>query len=195
MFNRTEVILHKNLQDPKGLSLHAKIRKWNPTLAEKIKSIRVADLFWTNFEGDQKEFEAAASDVWWDPVTQQKDLPGSDWIVEREYHPGMTDNLGRTGLEALEICCRRHLEKSAVSSGQLYLFTGTELQKDDISKITEALISNSLIHRHRIFDHIEFAKHARFEASEIAPKFAPPKLAAAKALTIPISTMSDVQLK
>ncbi|MBC7371488.1 MAG: phosphoribosylformylglycinamidine synthase [Bdellovibrionaceae bacterium] len=195
MFNRTEVILHKNLQDPKGLSLQNKIKKWNPALAEKIKSIRVVDLFWSQFEGEQKEFEAAAQDVWWDAITQQKDLPGSDWIVEREYHPGMTDNLGRTGHEALEICCQRPLEESAVTSGQLYLFTGAELHREEISKITETFISNSLIHRHRIFDHVEFAKHLRFESSEIAPKFTPPKLAATAALMIPISTMNETQLK
>jgi phosphoribosylformylglycinamidine synthase II len=194
MFNRTEVILKKELQDPKGLALHDKIKKWNPALAEKIQSVRVADLFWTQFEGDQNEFETAARDVWWDAVTQQKDLPGSDWIVEREYHPGTTDNLGRTGHEALEICCQRPLVKTAVSSGQVYLFNGPELHKEEITKITETFISNSLIHRHRVYSHIDFAKYPRFESSEIAPKFAVPKVAAAKALNIAIGKMSDQDL-
>ena len=195
MFNRTEVIIHKNIQDPKGMALQSKVKKWNPSLSEKIKSIRVIDLFWSNFEGEPREFEAAAQEVWFDAVMHQKEIPGSDWIVEREFHPGMTDNLGRTGHEALEICCQRPLPKTEVISGQMYLFTGAELQKDDILKVTEALISNSLIHRHRIFDHIEFAKLARFEVTEIAPRFTPPSASVTKAVTITMSTMSDIQLR
>jgi phosphoribosylformylglycinamidine synthase II len=194
MFNRTEVILKKDLQDPKGLSLHGKIKKWNPSLAEKIKSIRVADLFWTEFEGSPSEFEGAAQDIWWDAVTQQKDLPGSDWIVEREFHPGMTDNLGRTGHEALEICCRRELPNSVVTSGQAFLFTGQDLVKEDILKITDALISNTLIHRHRIYSHIDFAKYPRFDASSIAPKFTVPPAVDVKAMAISISKMNESEL-
>lgn len=194
MFKRTEVILKKDLQDPKGLALHQKIKKWSPDLAEKIKSIRVVDLFWSQFEGTPAEFETAATDIWWDPVLQQKDWPGSDWIVEREFHPGMTDNLGRTAHEALEICCQRTLPKSTVISGQAYLFIGQELQREEIAKITETLISNSLIHRHRIYNHVDFARHPRFEASEIEPKFTVPVQAAAKAVTIPIAKMSDREL-
>ncbi|MGZ3743618.1 MAG: hypothetical protein ACXWRA_07185, partial [Pseudobdellovibrionaceae bacterium] len=83
MFNRTEVILKNELQDPKGMALLAKIQKWNPLLSQKIKSLRVVDLFWTKFEGEPAEFTQATKDIWWDEVLQQKNWPESHWIVER----------------------------------------------------------------------------------------------------------------
>lgn len=194
MFNRTEVILKNELQDPKGLALHNKIKKWNSLLGEKIQSIRVVDIFWTHFEGEQNEFEIAASDIWWDAVTQQKEFPSGEWVVEREYHPGMTDNLGHTGHEALEICCRRSLAKSQVFSGQAYVFFGSGLKKDEVTLITESLISNSLIHRHRIFAKGEFASYSRFEPSTIAAKFTQQRDFAVKAQLVPLSTMAENEL-
>ncbi|WP_413290959.1 AIR synthase-related protein [Bdellovibrio sp. HCB337] len=194
MFSRVEMILKNHLQDPKGLALFEKIQKWNPTLAKKIQKVRVVDLFWTEFEGSFEEFEQAKKDIWWDEVLQQQDWPQNHWVVEREYHPGMTDNLGKTGHEALEICCRRELTKSHVRSGQAYVFEGTDLQQEEIEKITTSLIANSLIHSHRVYSQAEFAKYPRFEASEIAKKFALPKTLPPKAQLIPLDGMNDDQL-
>lgn len=194
MFNRVEMILKNELQDPQGLALFEKIQKWNSDLAQKIEAVRVVDLFWVQFEGNPDEFATAAADIWWDEVLQQKSWPESHWIVEREYHPGMTDNLGKTAHEALEICCQRELPNTTVISGRAYLFVGPRLQKEDVEKITTSLISNSLIHRHRVYAQAEFNKLPRFESSEIAPKFVLPATAAAKAQVIPISEMSEDQL-
>lgn len=191
MYARTEVILKNELQDPKGMALLGKIQKWNPEIAVKIKSLRVVDLFWSHFEGDQHEFDSLAKDVWWDEVLQQKDWPPSHWVVEREYHPGTTDNLGRTALEALEICAQRKLAKSDVSSGQAYLFGGEGLRREEIELITKNLISNTLIHRQRVYSGEEFAKYARFESSEIGPKFLTPGETLSKAQTVPLIGMSD----
>jgi phosphoribosylformylglycinamidine synthase II len=194
MFNRVEMILKDSLQDPKGLALFEKIQKWNPQVAQKIEAVRVVDLFWTEFEGNHEEFHQAAKDIWWDEVLQQKNWPVTHWVVEREYHPGMTDNLGKTGHEALEICCQRELTKSNVVSGQAYLFVGANLQKDEVDKITTTLISNSLIHRHRVYSQTEFDKYPRFESSEIAKKFQFPQSAAPKAQVIAIAGMNDDEL-
>ncbi|MBS1969646.1 MAG: phosphoribosylformylglycinamidine synthase [Bdellovibrionales bacterium] len=194
MYARTEVILKQELQDPKGLALLGKIQKWNPTIAAKIQSLRVVDLFWSEFEGDQNEFDRLAQDVWWDQVLQQKNWPTSHWVVEREYHPGMTDNLGHTALEALEICARRKLPKTQVSSGQAYLFAGETLHREEIEAVTKALISNSLIHRHRVYSDSEFSKYARFESSEIGPKFLLPGETQPKAQKVPLIGMNDEAL-
>jgi phosphoribosylformylglycinamidine synthase len=194
MFNRTEVILKNELQDTKGMALLARIQKWNPALSQKIQGLRVVDLFWTKFDGDGAEFNQAAKDIWWDEVLQQKNWPESHWVVEREYHPGMTDNLGHTGLEALEICCRRELPQCQVVSGQAYLFMGSELLKEDLEKITTNLISNSLIHRHRVYSQTEFSKYPRFESSEIAPKFIIPTGMVPEAQVIPILGMTNESL-
>jgi len=191
MYGRTEVILKKELQDPKGMALLGKIQKWNPTLAAKIKSLRVVDLFWSEFEGDQSEFDRLAQDVWWDEVLQQKSWPTSDWIVEREFHPGTTDNLGSTAHEALEICAQRKLPKTQVSSGQAYLFEGANLHREEIELLTKALISNSLIHRHRVYSQDEFVKYPRFESSEIGPKFLVPGEVQSKAQVVPLLGMSE----
>jgi len=194
MFNRVEMILKNELQDPKGLALFKTIQKWNPLIAQKIQSVRVVEIFWTQFEGSADEFTQAAKDIWWDEVMQQKNWPESHWIVEREYHPGMTDNLGKTAQEALEICCRRELPKTEVSSGQAYLLSGSALSREDVEKITTALISNPLIHRHRVYSQDEFARYARFESAEIAKKFQRPPSTAAKAQVIDILSMSEDQL-
>ncbi len=191
MYARTDVILKIELQDPKGMALLGKIRKWNSGIAAKIQSLRVVDIFWSEFEGDQHEFDQLALDVWWDQVLQQRDWPLSHWVVEREYHPGMTDNLGRTALEALEICARRKLSKTQVSSGQAYLFSGETLGREEIEAVTSTLISNSLIHRHRVYSGSEFSNYARFESSEIGPKFLAPGGTPPAAQKIPLTGMTD----
>ncbi len=194
MYNRTEVILKKSLQDPRGMALLEIIKEWDLSLSQKIQDLRVVNIFWTKYEGDSSDFNQAEKDIWWDDVLQQKNWPESHWIVERELHSGMTDNLGRTGLEALEICHRRELPDSQVVSGQAYLFVGSEILKEDIEKITVSFISNSLIHCHRIYSQDEFAKYARFESSEIFPKFITQLGEVPKAECIPILGMCESEL-
>jgi phosphoribosylformylglycinamidine synthase len=198
MFNRIEVILKKELQDPKGMALYDRIKKWNPRMAQKVQNVRVVDLFWVQFEGHPQDFTAAARDIWWDEVLHQTDWPKSTWVVEKEFHPGTTDNLGKTAEEALEICCQRALPETKVNSGHAYLFEGPELQRDDVEKITENFISNPLIHRHRIYNGDSFAGFLRFDPSEIAAKFFSP--AGSKASTaasvkhISLANMTDAEL-
>jgi phosphoribosylformylglycinamidine synthase len=205
MFSRIEVVLKNELQDPQGMALLERIRKWNPRLAQKLNSLRVVNLFWVRFDGSTEEFKGLARDVWWDDVLHQESWPDADWVVERDFHPGTTDNLGKTAEEALQICAGRALPETAVVSGQAFLFTGPELQRDDIEKITENLISNPLIHRHRIYGANAFAAYLRNEVSEVASKFftGAPSLqsqagrnvrAIAEVTKIPLATMSDEAL-
>jgi phosphoribosylformylglycinamidine synthase II len=200
MFSRIEVVLKKELQDPQGLALYDRIKKWNPRIAQKIKALRVANLFWVKFEGTPEEFKQAARDVWWDDVLHQEAWPAADWVVEKDFHPGTTDNLGKTAEEALQICLGRPLPDTAVASGQAYLFEGTDLDREDVEKITESLISNALIHRHRIYSATSFGSYLRNESSEVASKFFLPLANQSGARTpaavtkVALATMTDGEL-
>lgn len=80
------------------------------------------------------------------PVTQaaNQSHPDFDWALEIGFLPGVTDNIGHTAQELIELAGAQG--NTACYSAKLYLIKGNNLQLRDIEKIA-ANLSNSLIQR------------------------------------------------
>ncbi len=80
------------------------------------------------------------------PVTQaaNQSHPDFDWALEIGFLPGVTDNIGHTAQELIELAGAQG--NTACYSAKLYLIKGNNLQLRDIEKIAASL-SNSLIQR------------------------------------------------
>ncbi|MBG77850.1 MAG: phosphoribosylformylglycinamidine synthase [Alphaproteobacteria bacterium] len=80
------------------------------------------------------------------PVTQaaNQSHPDFDWALEIGFLPGVTDNIGHTAQELIELAGAQG--DTACYSAKLYLIKGNNLQLRDIEKIAASL-SNSLIQR------------------------------------------------
>lgn len=75
-----------------------------------------------------------------------------DWAIEVGYKPGVTDNVGRTAKEAIELIIQRKFEPAeGVYTSILYLLKGN-LNKSQVETIATGLLANTLIQRFEIRD-------------------------------------------
>jgi phosphoribosylformylglycinamidine synthase len=73
-----------------------------------------------------------------------------DWIIEVGFRPGVTDNVGRTAREAIELVLGRELkEEEKVYTSKQCLITGN-LSLREIEKIATGILANELIQRFTI---------------------------------------------
>jgi len=144
MTTRIEVLAH--IDDGRAKTLEKAIKAKG-----KSASVRVADVY-------TSEHAKASSDAFTNslanPVTQKtNELPNDfDWALEIGFLPGVTDNVGHTASELLELAGADN--DNDVFSSRLYLIKGN-LDKSDIEDIAEDL-SNSLIQRATIKSVDEF---------------------------------------
>ena len=98
------------------------------------------------------------------PVSQEAGaaLEGFDWALEIGYLPGVTDNIGHTAAELLELAG----SNDNVYSARLYLLKG-DMSREDVEALANEL-SNRLIQRAHIKSAEEFAKDGGMDA--IVPK-------------------------
>lgn len=136
MAYRTEVLMLS--EDGRAQALEKSLRQHGITAA-----VNVIDVYTS--ENDAITKDAFISSVC-NPVTQaaNTNLPDFDWALEIGYLPGVTDNIGHTAQELIELAGASG--DTSCYSAKLYLFKGTGLQRGDIETIAASL-SNSLIQR------------------------------------------------
>jgi phosphoribosylformylglycinamidine synthase II len=117
----------------------------------KPVSVRVADIYTS--ENDTLNSDVFTSSVC-NPVTQKlNDLPNDfDWALEIGFLPGVTDNVGGTASEFLELAGATN--DNDCFSSRLYLIKG-DISRDDVEALSHTL-SNSLIQRAQIKSVDEF---------------------------------------
>lgn len=103
------------------------------------------------------------------PVTQQVNakLEDFDWALEIGFLPGVTDNVGHTVQELLELAGAN--DNTACYSARLYLLKGKSLTRECVEKIADSM-ANRLINRITIKSAEEFARDGGMDA--IIPKVA-----------------------
>ncbi|MBX2834545.1 MAG: phosphoribosylformylglycinamidine synthase [Micavibrio sp.] len=142
--HRIEVLAHQD--DGRAKSLEKIISGLG-----KSARVRIVDVY-------TSENEMASSDAFisslTNPVTEKSgDLPKDfDWALEIGYLPGVTDNVGHTTSELLELIGAN--DDTACFSSKLFLIAG-DLNKDDVEKIATE-IHNKLIQRASIKSKAEF---------------------------------------
>ncbi len=147
MSTRIEILAHKD--DGRAVSIENMLEAQGVTA-----KVRVIDVY-------TSQKDQAANDVFVsslaNPVTQSanpalNDLGEFSWALEIGYLPGVTDNVGHTASELLELAGEQ--EDTACFSSRLFLIDG-KAERADIEMLAEKL-SNKLIQRVHIKDRAAF---------------------------------------
>jgi len=152
MSHRIEVAFKQGLRDSLGEKTAARIRN---DLGIAVDAVRTVDCYTIDASFDRDQLELLGREAYSDPITQvwSADRPlakNFDWVIEVGLLPGVTDNVGRTAREALEVCLSIRLKaEEKVYTSRQYLITG-RLSQAEAEKIAKELLGNPLINRFEI---------------------------------------------
>ncbi|MCX5848812.1 MAG: AIR synthase-related protein [Deltaproteobacteria bacterium] len=150
---RIEVGFKKGIRDALGEKVKKRIIDNLSLPVEKVSTIEVYTI-----AGDltKDKLTRAAAGPLSDPIIQNfainKPLvSGFDWLIEVGFRPGVTDNVGKTAREAIELMLGvdKGERKIGVYTSRQYRICG-KITRDDAEKIASGLLANDLIERHQI---------------------------------------------
>jgi len=159
MASRIEVGFKNGIRDALGEKIKKRIIDNLSLPVEKVSAIEVYTI-----TGDlsKDELNDAACGPLSDPVIQNysinKPLAGDfDWLIEVGFRPGVTDNVGKTAREAIELLLGSNIgqRKIAVYTSRQYLICG-KITKKDAEEIATGLLANDLIERYQIVPQNDF---------------------------------------
>jgi len=159
MARRIEIALREGVRDARGERIKREIEHF---LHLPVDAVRTIDVYTVDADLSEDELVKAASEPFCDPVIQvwSIDRPlaaGFDFLVEVGYRPGVTDNVGRTGREAIEYITGRPMGTGeGVYTSVQFLLSG-KLSRTDVERIARDLLGNALIQRFVVLDATEFA--------------------------------------
>lgn len=195
MFARVEVGVRPPHRDAPVQGLLRRIELALPETAKKIRWARLLDVYWLDLPLSREEMMTSVSSIFYDPVLNWvltgnlipslagptgniEDLlrsapnrPGKFWGIERRFRPGVTDNVGRTTLEAFEIMQGHTLSPARGASGSLLVLEGDKLDEDDLSKTAREVFCNELIETFTLLSQSELQKNDRFHQEQIRTEF------------------------
>ena len=139
--------------DAEGETLRRQAREY---FALDFSRVRVIQVLTFDANLTALELEAVRVEVFTNPVTQISSyLPlvdYFDWAVWVGLRPGVRDNPGATGMEAVAAFLGRSLgREAALYTSKLYLFEGDGISRPEIEKIARELLSNDIIQEFQIF--------------------------------------------
>lgn len=198
MFARIEVAIRPEFSDPAARGFLRRVELAYPEIRKKIRWARVLDVYWLDIPTSREEMIPVITEVFWDRVLQwlftgnlipkaagkqgglvdlmeaAPNRPGKFWALERRFRPGVTDNVGRTTLEAFEIVMGPELGKQKLearggraASGSLVLLEGIEIHEDDLATIARDIFCNELIESWTILPEQEIKNNDRFHQERI----------------------------
>jgi phosphoribosylformylglycinamidine synthase len=153
MADRIEVGFKKGIRDALGEKTKKRIIDNLALPVEKVATIEVYTI-----EGGltKDELKQAAAGPLSDPVIQRfavnKPIAHDfDWLIEVGFRPGVTDNVGKTAREAIELLLaeKNNTRKIGVYTSRQYLIKG-KISQADAERIASGLLANDLIERHQI---------------------------------------------
>lgn len=153
MASRIEVGFKKGIRDALGEKTKKRIVDH---LGLPVTQVQTIDVYTLDGEFTPKELKMAAQGPLSDPVIQHfainKPLARDfDWLIEVGFRPGVTDNVGKTAREAIELLLKIEPDKRRISvyTSRQYLISGN-VTKAEAEKIASGLLANDLIERYRI---------------------------------------------
>ncbi|HPQ43316.1 MAG TPA: AIR synthase-related protein [Syntrophales bacterium] len=150
MVHRIEVGFREGIRDVLGEKTGRKITEH---LGIDVTGVKTIDVYTVEGDLSEKELAAAAGGPLSDPIIQEYAVDrgladGFDWLIEVGFRPGVTDNVGKTAREAIELLTGRQGAVEVYTSRQ-YALEGN-LTKDDAERIASGLLANELIQRYEI---------------------------------------------
>jgi len=113
------------------------------------ESVRTADFFVLDMQLPERDFENVKKELFIDPLIQTFDeIEDYDWMIEIGFLPGVSDNVGRTALEAIKDITKNEMKESAVYTFKRYFIKGKMTRRDAERMARE--LSNELAQHFRI---------------------------------------------
>ncbi len=220
MFSRIEVAMRPEFSDPAAQGLLRRLELAHPEIRRKVRWARLLDIYWIDLPPAREELIAGITEIYWDPVLQwlfsgnlipsaagkngnildllecAPNRPGKFWGLERRFRAGVTDNVGRTSLEAFEIVLGKKLPDGRASSGSLLLLEGPLLTEDLLGQLARDVFCNELIETWTLLSEVELKKSDRFHQERIKRDFHKPGLRSSDQVEeISLEGLSDVELE
>jgi phosphoribosylformylglycinamidine synthase II len=154
MAYRVEIGLKPSIRDARGEKIKRRIID---DLKIPVLAVRSMDIYTVDVSLSRDELEKVATGPFLDPVIQDYSIgkpfeADFDWAIEVGYKPGVTDNVGRTAREAVEILLQRKLKPGeGVYTSVLYFLKGP-LARNQAESIATNLLANTLIQRFEVKD-------------------------------------------
>jgi len=159
MANRIEVGFKTGIRDALGEKTKKRIID---TLALKVSNVATIEVYTIDGELSAAELQEAASGPLSDPVIQEFSInrplaKNFDWLIEVGFRPGVTDNVGKTAREAIELLLGDAAVpgKINVYTSRQYLISG-QISRSGAETIASGLLANDLIERHQVIAASDF---------------------------------------
>jgi len=167
MAHRIAVGLLPGFKDAAGEKIHGRIID---DLGIETKDVRTVHVFTLDIDLSPDELSTIAENLFVDPIIHHYtvDAPladNFDYLVEVGFLPGVTDNVGRTATEGVNLIFPNRIKADErVHSSVQYLISGN-ITPDDVNRIATGLLANSLIQRFVILDKKTFDSQGGVEIS------------------------------
>ena len=154
MIYRVEIGLKPNIRDARGEKIKRRIID---DLDISVDAVKTIDVYTVDTGLSMEEMEKVAMGPFLDPIIQEFSIGKPlghdfDWAIEVGYKPGVTDNVGRTAREAVEILLQRKFKpEQGVYTSVLYLING-KITREQAEGIATGLLANTLIQRFEVKD-------------------------------------------
>jgi len=154
MADRIEIGFKEGVRDPLGEKIKRRIVE---NLHIKVDSVKTIDVHTIDGNLTQKELEMAAAGPLSDPIIQNFAINSGladrfDWMIEVGFRPGVTDNVGKTAREAIELLLGKLSKRLfGVHTSRQYVIGGP-IGRDDAERIASSLLANDLIERYVIVE-------------------------------------------
>jgi phosphoribosylformylglycinamidine synthase II len=154
MADRIEIGFKEEIRDAHGEKIKRRIIEHLHINIDSVKTIEVHTI-----EGKLTEEELAmvAAGPLSDPIIQNFSINSGladrfDWLIEVGYRAGVTDNVGKTAKEAIELLLGNPLDRlMGVYTSRQYVIEGP-ISREDAERIASSLLANDLIERYTIVD-------------------------------------------
>jgi len=154
MAHRIEVGFKQGIRDVLGEKTKRKIIEHLGINVDEVKTIEVYTI-----DGDltDNDLGKIASGPFSNPVTQKYVINRGladdfDWLIEVGFRPGVTDNVGKTAREAVELLLDERVKEGiGVYTSRQYVIRG-KLGNEDAGRIASGLLANELIQHYEIID-------------------------------------------
>ena len=152
MVNRIEIGFRKNIRDALGEKVKRRIVE---NLRIDVERVSTIDVFTVEGTLRKAELKQAAEGPLSDPVIQRHAInrglaESFDWLIEVGFRPGVTDNVGKTATEAIELLIGKRTPLRVYTSRQ-YVIHG-KILRDEAERIASGVLANDLIERYEIVE-------------------------------------------
>ena len=152
MVNRIEIGFRKNIRDALGEKVKRRIVE---NLHFNVEHVSTIDVFTIEGALTKTELRQAATGPLSDPVIQKHAVnsglaEGFDWLIEVGFRPGVTDNVGKTATEAIELLVEKRKPLKVYTSRQ-YVIQG-KIGRNEAERIASGVLANDLIERYEIVE-------------------------------------------